>query len=339
MSAPLPPPAAPGSPSQPPATKIPRRRLSTQLVSAPPSRLPSHSTPTSPSKPSPHSHARKGSLGRAHFADPPASFFSPSSSSSAGPSSLQDRRRSSVGGVETREVDRRAPSLSIYIPSAPSPAQPPSSVAAAAAKSTRRGAGPSRPSPSSSTASPSAAFAPHTRRSSARTPRTSHFGSTGSSHFGSSSSSSAPVRPSMAERTYSGSTATTTYTSFDLQHPRTPQEEREKRELAHSRGRGWRLWFGRADDERDLERGEGPAGERTALLGRLEAGGVGEAAEEVHSGWRYVAGETWCYAKHILPPLLVFVVLVLLIALLAYRQAIKRVVHHPPTTWIGFVAQ
>ncbi|BGP29122.1 hypothetical protein JCM10296v2_000860 [Rhodotorula toruloides] len=47
------------------------------------------------------------------------------------------------------------------------------------------------------------------------------------------------------------------------------------------------------------------------------------------TNWEYVWSETVCYAKHMLPPILFFVVLVLVVALLAYHQAVRRIVHPP----------
>ncbi|GAA5911996.1 hypothetical protein JCM6882_004737 [Rhodosporidiobolus microsporus] len=355
------------------SSKIPRRRPSTQLAAGPSPRAASSPVagPSSPTKSALvgcGGHARKSSLtNRAHFDLNPTVFSSTGGGSSLGGDlasrlgssseggvgdaspALQDRRRRTSSTTETREVSsaRRTPSLSIYIPSAPSPAHHPS------ASSLRRPSHPStsRPSPCSSahpsSSSPSASFAPHSRRSSARTPR--------------SSTHALPhpqpvVRPPMMERSWSNSTTTTTYTSFDLQHPRTPKEEREERELIRARearARGWlRGWLGvvglfAAGGEGDRPDEERQVGEREPLLassaGAGAAGGVrsyggggevqvarrDEQEGSGSGGWRYVAGETWCYAKHILPPLLVFVALVLVIALLAYRQAINRVAHPP----------
>ncbi|GAA5853356.1 hypothetical protein JCM8547_002426 [Rhodosporidiobolus lusitaniae] len=316
------PPSAPSSPRQPSGSlsKIPRRRPSTQLAtSTPSSRAPSSSAqaPGSHTKTAlagSRGHARKTSLSHAHFADEPL----PEQPLPEG-ASLQDRRRRMSGEGhqqdrdETTELARRTPSLSICIPStSSSPA--PFSASAAHKHSLRRQSHPSRPSPTPSTSSPSQPFAPHSRRTSAagtsRTPR-----------------SGVPCRPPMAERSWSNNTVHT-YTSFDFVHPQTPKEEREQRELFKRQRREQRErergWFARAfgpplrDDE------EEEVGERTALLG-----GNVEAGVE-RSGWRFVAAETWCYAKHILPPLLVFVGLVLLIGLLAYRQVVHRVVHPGP---------
>ncbi|GAA5841407.1 hypothetical protein JCM11251_006179 [Rhodosporidiobolus azoricus] len=231
-------------------------------------------------------------------------------------SPLQDRRRRASSSAETREVfhsGRRTPSLSICIPSEPSPShQQPSAFSA------RRPSHPvasiSRPSPSSAhpSSSPAHPFAPHSRRLFVRTPRSSTHGQT------------PVVRPPMLERTWSNSTTTTTYTSFDLQHPRTPKEEREEAELMRRRGagvRGWlRGWLGLVG----LSGGEGTevdeerqAGERDPLLpsgqgnevdwpvrvqsyeseprrdlAAAEGGGGGSSGR-----WNFVMGEVWCYAK------------------------------------------
>ncbi|GAA5979877.1 hypothetical protein JCM10908_001449 [Rhodotorula pacifica] len=209
----------------------------------------------------------------------------------------------------------------------------------------------------------------------------------------------APLRPAILERTLSDSTMAT-YTSFDLQHPRTPDEEREANRLSllaldkRRRWRGFALggWLfgggrggggreGQDEEARDLEAGAGEGGdlltrppgattgkdrkqlgqgkqggeparsadaavdERTALLGSMTARNQddrsprGATTDDAHADslgvtreqgkWEYVRGEVKCYAKHMLPPIFVFVVLVLGIALLAYRQGIHRITHPP----------
>ncbi|GAA6010406.1 hypothetical protein JCM10207_005213 [Rhodosporidiobolus poonsookiae] len=340
--------------------------MTNRVVSAPssPSSRAVEKAPLSPTKSAlshshaGHGHARKSS--RTHFATPLESVFPspPLSSAFAGegedepvpPSSVQDRRRLSQShgpaqGAETREAMRRTPSLSIYIPT--------SSAAAAAATSDSPVAGPStarslrrasqpaavRGSPHphlhAHAQSPATPFTAHSRRSSAHPPRTPRSSSAAHSH-------PAPVRPPMAERHRSASGASvhsaapSCYTSFDWQHPRTPKEELgEDGELGANQGAGGgRRWglFGWGGGGRGGEREgdeEQQVGERTALLGRSSAGGDDEASGGGGGRWHYVAGETWCYAKHMLPPILIFVVVVLVVALLAYRQAVGRIVHPP----------
>ncbi|BGP13036.1 hypothetical protein JCM10213v2_000955, partial [Rhodosporidiobolus nylandii] len=300
-------PPTPSSPRQQ-VSKIPRRRPSSLLSSAvpPPASSAPACGPASPPRSGMHArgHARKSS--RTHFADPPATVFAapedadePSSGAS-----LQERRWTSASGDETREVGRRTPSLSIYIPStsssSPSPLHHPQPNAQPSKSSLRRTSLPPHRSPASAAAHHP--FAPHSRRSSAT--------------LAGSSASRTPrsARPPMMERTWSN-TSRQTYTSFDLQAPRTPKEEREERELLAQQNRGLFGWLRRArrGDE------ESAPGERTALLGQGEQ----------QTKWRYVAGEVWCYAKHILPPLLFFVGLVLVVALLAYWRAIERILTVP----------
>ncbi|BGP45072.1 hypothetical protein JCM10450v2_000889 [Rhodotorula kratochvilovae] len=228
---------------------------------------------------------------------------------------LQDRRRvstSSASGPLPPPEMRRTPSLSIYIPHPP----PPSSSSSAQPVTqrplpTQPRSARTRPSPTSAS-STSSPWTPHTRRASqalpgtgwARPPRTPY-----------------PKRPAMIERTPSASTVAT-YTSFDLPAPCTPREERERLEAERRARRGWwGRWFAREGVEEDDVEGE--AGERTALLGPRDG------RQEGGTTWRYVLGETWCYAKHMLPPVLFFVVLVLVIALFAYRQAVHHIIHPP----------
>lgn len=104
----------------------------------------------------------------------------------------------------------------------------------------------------------------------------------------------------MAERTPSASTVAT-YVSFDLQAPRTPADERERRdaELRRARCSRSRWWWSRCraasaerdgNEEEEGEDEEARAGETTALLrpsGRKE----GQTRTE------YVLGEVWCYAR------------------------------------------
>ncbi|GAA6052300.1 hypothetical protein JCM3770_007239 [Rhodotorula araucariae] len=239
---------------------------------------------------------------------PPSAPSSPARRPSHAHTQLQDRRRVST----PPPVMRRTPNLSICIPHPRGPA-----------------AARTRPSPASTSASPATTpWTPHTRRASlppaapapsgsgwARPPRTPY-----------------PKRPAMAERTPSASTVAT-YTSFDLQAPRTPHDERELDE-AELRARGRRPWsycccccccwprrlFAR---NRDADDDEAEIGETTALLGARDGATGGRTTA------RYVLAETWCYAKHMLPPILFFVVFVLAFALLAYRQAVGRIVRPP----------
>ncbi|GAA5880687.1 hypothetical protein JCM3774_002795 [Rhodotorula dairenensis] len=184
------------------------------------------------------------------------------------------------------------------------------------------------------------------------------------------------------ERTLSDSTMAT-YTSFDLQHPKTPDEERDVHHHHHHHhllekaratsfgtwGLGWLLrgpWAQVSDGESGRKDSTSPArlgndrtksstphgepgdlvvDERTALLGPAAATaslrhgaddiesqqlvGLAAAGARDQTRWAYVWGEVKCYAKHMLPPIFVFVVLVLVVGLLAYRQGIHRIAHPP----------
>ncbi|CEQ42173.1 SPOSA6832_03947 [Sporobolomyces salmonicolor] len=104
----------------------------------------------------------------------------------------------------------------------------------------------------------------------------------------------------------------TTYQSFDLPMPRTPRDEIAEHEARSG------FWFGRY------------FGTRTRP--EDEEGIVGiEDHRPTQTKLKYVWGEVTCYAKHMLPLVFVFVFVVLAIALLAYKQAIDRIVHPPPS--------
>ncbi|GAA5851585.1 hypothetical protein JCM9279_006908 [Rhodotorula babjevae] len=342
---------------EPPASasslsKIPRRRPSTHSVApaavplrpASPTRrdrcvsLPP-SAPASPIK----THARRSSRS-AIPAPAPAPLSDLGAPSPPPPSTpLQDRRRPSAGadGV-ARPLDmRRTPSLSIYIPPPPSTAHPPSHphvqlppadsahppAPRGDARSSRVRPSPTSAGPGSASSSP-APWTPRTRRASQPVPSSA----SPSSAWPRPPRTPFPKRPAMAERTPSASTVAT-YVSFDLQAPRTPAEERELRdaELRRARRTRSRWWWSQCraaaaeqdgEDDEGREDEEARAGETTALLrpsGRKE----GQTRTE------YVLGEVWCYARHMLPPILFFVVLVLVVALTAYRQAVARIVHPP----------
>ncbi|GAA5973987.1 hypothetical protein JCM11641_008196 [Rhodosporidiobolus odoratus] len=299
---------APTSPATPRQTlsKVPRRRPSTHLpshpasASAPVSRAPScpstpHPPATSPTKSAFHhaNHARKAS--KTHFADPPATCFTDDDPSRFVQPAQRDaptvleRRRASLTD-ETTEVATRSPSLSIRIPSDPVPAR---DRVRTPSKSSGRNVAHGSPS------SPASAGV---RRSSSRPPRGPY-----------------PTRPVL--QTSESRETTATYMSFDLRHPPTPKEERELRELMDREEARRASWWGFLrpqittlpwDDEET-------AGERVSLLGNVET----------RTGWRYVMGEVVCYAKHMLPPILVFVALVLLVALFAYHRAIRQIAHLP----------
>ncbi|GJN91882.1 hypothetical protein Rhopal_004907-T1 [Rhodotorula paludigena] len=342
-------PSTPTSPPRPPApahSKIPRRRPSTHLAhpphspASPPRRAvstPVSSAPSSPVK----AHARRSSRTTLHFTDLPSASLA-----AASPTAIQDRRRPSVEtGLGARDDAaaakpemRRTPSLSIYIPSAPSPSPAAAAVDCPASSSPstrppRSALGPRTPH------TPSAAS--HSRRSSAQYPHPQRLPRT-----------PYPKRPPMSERHPSASTMAT-YTSFDLQAPRTPGEEDEERAREREKGpraaarRWWRAaWFGRqadgAEEEGGGDRGdvagrarswddddeEQRVGERTALLDPSRAGEE-NPSERRRARLRYIWGEVVCYAKHMLPPIFVFVVLVLVVALLAYKQAVHRIIHPP----------
>ncbi|GAA5862815.1 hypothetical protein JCM5296_006794 [Sporobolomyces johnsonii] len=303
---------APTSPRQQ-LSKIPRRRPSTQLDPV----FPSLSNPPSPraaSNPFPSqscvlNHARR--LSKTHFADPPATDIPPPLAST----SVQDRRQRAHGTIgtpptETEELSSRRTSLSIYIP------PPHRSV------SRQHNGSPPKSSPLATTASPSSSFQPHSRRASARTtPRTPL------------AKQRAPGSERNRSRAPSQSSAMidtpTTYQSFDLPMPRTPGDEIAE----HEARRGF--WVGRYFERRTRpEDEEGivgvrktkQAGERTALL-RAQRGEHCPTQTKLE----YVWGEMVCYAKHTLPFVFVFVLVVLVVALLAYKQAIDRIVHPPPS--------
>ncbi|GAA6064274.1 hypothetical protein JCM10212_001658 [Sporobolomyces blumeae] len=145
-----------------------------------------------------------------------------------------------------------------------------------------------------------------------------------------------------------GSTLATpaTYESFDFPIPTSPVDEyeerlRREREVERRRSRCCGLArfclgsSGVRDDETDeaqdderfgraREPSEREADERTRLLARGQ--GPHEAKRDL-GRWEYVWGEVVCYAKHMLPPVLFFVVFVLVVALFAYKQAIRRIIH------------
>ncbi|KWU43693.1 hypothetical protein RHOSPDRAFT_34841 [Rhodotorula sp. JG-1b] len=272
---------------------------------------------------------------------------------------------------------RRALSLSIFIPPSPAPSDRPPAPIPADPSSTRLPAatrGHSRTASRESTASSSFASTPRdptAARSSpqrVRQPRTgpdsgigrrcsAPVGGGGGPHSASSPASASPspfARPPRTpypfprtrlpalERTLSESTMAT-YTSFDLQHPKTPDEEREAA-VRDEAARWWwwdpRRWWrsGSGSSSRDEDRDDD---ERTALLNGSGTRSLRPQQEEGdlenqlapplgrQTRFRYVWGEVKCYARHMLPPIFVFVVLVLVIALLAYRQGIHRIAHPP----------
>ncbi|GAA6046439.1 hypothetical protein RTBOTA2_000764 [Rhodotorula toruloides] len=275
---------------------------------------------------------------------------------------LQERRRTSMSGASTPRPSnqpemRRTPSLSIYIPATPS--------ASSASPSTSRQVDPRRKPPPtfqspvsasdhppSSFSSPSAPPPAHQARRCSRfsrpprtpyphhvqapgqSPRTPHM-SERSPHPHSHGPHARHLRSPSASSTLTAGT-TYTYTSFDLQHPRTPREEREEREALaraererHGLGLFRWLWRGRRGARHEDEEEE--VDERSALLRRDGGEEVveQEGRTKEMTKWEYVWSETVCYAKHMLPPILFFVVLVLAIALLAYHQAVRRIVHPP----------
>ncbi|GAA5875636.1 hypothetical protein JCM16303_003939 [Sporobolomyces ruberrimus] len=149
-----------------------------------------------------------------------------------------------------------------------------------------------------------------------------------SSHF---TPSRTPRDRSSTQNTTSTSNLATpaTYESFDFPLPsvQTPAEEREARLLLEKRERrrknrccGFaRLW---------TSSGKGGMGdfkdERTRLL-RGEEDTVDSGTTKEQGKWEYVWGEVVCYAKHMLPPIFLFVVVVLVLALFFYKQAIKKI--------------
>ncbi|GAA6023876.1 hypothetical protein JCM11491_003302 [Sporobolomyces phaffii] len=236
------------------------------------------------------------------------------------PAALQDRRRTAYRTrtrtrTRTRSTDlavvespppppRRAP-LSIEIPKHPPRSRSVSHhhVSAAAPPMSER------PRVGSSSAHP--AVHPHPR-----TPRDRNSTTTTTTHT-----------------THATLATPATYESFDFPLPTstTPPDERDARlALARAERRRTccglaRLWTARAqlpldgDGSDRKRRGVVLVGERTSLLD--DGGGGGEPAASAK--WEYVRGEIVCYAKHMLPPILFFVVLVLVVALSAYKQAIR----------------
>ncbi|GAA5890042.1 hypothetical protein JCM8208_002680 [Rhodotorula glutinis] len=333
-------------------SKIPRRRPSTHSIA--PSPLPLRpssptrrdrcvslppSAPTSPIK----THARRSSRSAIPAPAPPPLSDHAVAAPPPPSTPLQDRRRPSSGadGAARAPDMRRTPSLSIYIPPPPSTAQPhphahvqlPPADSAhphaprADARASRVRPSPTSAGPGSASSSP-APWTPRTRRASQPVPSSS---APSSSSWPRPPRTPFPKRPAMAERTPSASTVAT-YVSFDLVAPRTPAEERERQDAELRRTTRSRWWWTKcraaaaAEQEGDGDEGgvdeEARAGETTALLrpsGRKEG----------QSRTNFVLGEVWCYARHMLPPILFFVVLVLVVALAAYRQAVARIVHPP----------
>mgnify|MGYP006899223103 CR=1 FL=1 len=241
---------------------------------------------------------------------------------------------------------RRALSLSIFIPPTSSSNRPPAPVPVDAASATRPAAatrgGHSRTASRESAASSSFASTP---RDPARSPQRvrqpragpdSAIGRRCSAPVGggphsASSPASASASPSpfnrpprtpypfprtrlpALERTLSESTMAT-YTSFDLQHPKTPEEEREAAAVRDDRRRWWwdprrRWWRSRSGSPQDDDDDE-----RTALLAATAATSSGtqlasrrpQEQEDLENQlaplarqtrFQYVWGEVKCYAR------------------------------------------
>ncbi|GAA5915340.1 uncharacterized protein JCM6883_002407 [Sporobolomyces salmoneus] len=352
---------APHPPSSP--SKIPRRRPSSSSSS--------HSTPFGalpPSSPTKSSQIVASSSPRSN---PWQTFTASTNLDDA--AALQDRRRRErtrtrtrtrtqstdlsigeeterVGGKESNSP-RRLPPLSIQIPHSHSQSH---------SQRTRSISASTQPKhPFNSLQSPphsASSFIPRSRQpsqtthaQSLRTPRSSHFPSTSSQ---APPMSERPRVPSTSQfprasrdRSNTGghhSTLATpaTYESFDFPLPTstTPQEEREAR-LGWEKRRNQCCGLGKLWTPRWKKEGEGEGqdeGERRWLLDRQAEGEVEGVKDEngTKGKWEYVWGEIVCYAKHMLPPILLFVVLVLVIALFVYKQAIRRIIddRFPPAT-------
>lgn len=234
---------------------------------------------------------------------------------------------------------RRALSLSIFIPPTSSSNRPPAPVPVDAASATRPAAatrgGHSRTASRESAASSSFASTPRDPARSpqrVRQPRTGPDSAIGrrcsapvggGPHSASSPASASPspfnrpprtpypfprTRLPALERTLSESTMAT-YTSFDLQHPKTPEEEREAA-VRDDRRRWWwdprRWWLGSSSYPEDEDRDDD---ERTALLAAqsLSSSRRPQPEEDLENQlvappsrqtrFEYVWGEIKCYAK------------------------------------------
>ncbi|GAA5844984.1 hypothetical protein JCM3766R1_004837 [Sporobolomyces carnicolor] len=175
----------------------------------------------------------------------------------------------------------------------------------------------------------------HPNPQSLRTPRSSHFPNSTTTTTTTTNPPPMSERPRVTsshfraprERTSTGGhtlATPATYESFDFPLPTetmTPTEEREARSRAERNRRNRccglaRLWTRSTRGEDEERRGRDD--ETTRLLGR------DDTARQKMTRWQYVWGEVVCYAKHMLPPILVFVVLVLVVALFAYKRAMLQ---------------
>ncbi|GAA5985393.1 hypothetical protein JCM5350_007749 [Sporobolomyces pararoseus] len=221
------------------------------------------------------------------------------------------------------------------------------------------------PAPSFSSFTPRSRQPSQSHAHSLRTPRSAHssphqphsqqppmserprVSSSSSPHFSRCAPPTALPRDRDRERTNTSSHSTTlatpaTYESFDFPLPTetTPREEREAR-LCLERKRNRCCGLGRlfyrstatGGDTSAWEDDEGEEGRKKRVSERTRLLGDDDGNEEVGK-WEYVWGEVVCYAKHMLPPIFLFVVLVLVIALFAYKQAIRRIIddRFPPLT-------
>lgn len=323
----------PGSPRQPTSatSKIPRRRPSTQLGEA--TRAGGGSGPRAVSTPAAPVNGRAGAEEGArggHSRKSSRSALGLGVSSAALPTqhalsdTLQERRRTSMSGAPAQRPSgqpemRRTPSLSIYIPSTPSASpsvprqddpcrRPPPTFQSPISAGDRPTASPSAPHPAhqprrcSRFGRPPRTPYPHLGQS----PQTPHM-SEHSPHPRSHGPHARHLRSPSASSILTAGT-TYTYTSFDLQHPRTPREEREESEaLARAererRGLGLLRWLWRGRREARTTDEESGVDERSALLRRNEDDTVAEQdgrSNEI-TKWEYVWSETVCYAKVRLP--------------------------------------
>ncbi|KAK4054725.1 hypothetical protein OIV83_000649 [Microbotryomycetes sp. JL201] len=111
----------------------------------------------------------------------------------------------------------------------------------------------------------------------------------------------------------------TTYTSLPCEPPKTPGDEDEER---RGNGSTWARWLWHSQDRPDIERGEAtvPQPEHEPLLRKTSQQVNHEGLPKVTR--QCLVAEIKCYGKYMLPPIIVFVVIALSVAMLVYGKAI-----------------